>query len=131
MFADQQFPFSLNMLISDPERVAGVQIMPGEIRPNFVKDVIVQANHYDYVDWQKYLRDPHYAADCYEQADRLLRQSYQAQPRVDNEQLLDILRAPLVCRQDDQKTASQTIAFMTRESFGLGNPHGPIGIIPI
>ncbi len=131
MYANDEFPFSLNMLISDPEKVIGVQILPNEIRPNYVKDVLVQANKYDYIDWQKYLRDPDYALERYRRADLLLRQAYQDNERITDEMLLDILRdSPVICR-DDEKEMGQTIAFFTRESFGLGNAKGSIGSVPI
>ena len=119
------------MLISDPEKMIGVQIMPQEIRPNFVKDILVQANKYDYVDWQKYLRDPDYALERYQRANHLLRKTYDDNQGLTNELLLDILRdSPIICR-DGENGLGQTIAFMTRESFGLGNANGKIGEIPI
>jgi len=131
MYGKDEFPFCLNMLISDPEKIIGVQILPNEIRPNYVKDVIVQANKYDYVDWQNYLRDPDYALERYQRADSLLRQMYAANEKLTDEILLDIFRdSPIICR-DDENEIGQTIAFLTRESFGLGNPRGPIGKIPI
>jgi hypothetical protein len=131
MYENDEFPFSLNMLISDPEKIIGVQILPHEIRPNYVRDILVQANKYDYVDWQKYLRDPDYALERYQKAEHLLRNAYQENEKISNEMLLDILRdSPIICR-DDEKDRAQTIAFMTRESFGLGNAKGNIGEIPI
>jgi len=131
MYANNEFPFSLNMLISDPEKIVGVQIMPHEIRPNYVKDVLVQANKYDYIDWQKFLRDPDYALERYQRANKLLRETYQDNEKITNEMLLEILRdSPIICR-DDPKEMGRTIAFMTRESFGLGNARGKVGKIPV
>jgi predicted choloylglycine hydrolase len=131
MYENDEFPFSLNMLISDHGKMVGVQILPHEIRPNYVKDLLVQANRYDYVDWQKYLRNPDYARERHRRADHLLRQAYEENQGLTNEGLLDILRdSPIICR-DDGNQPGRTIAFMTRESFGLGNPKGPIGKMPI
>lgn len=131
MYENDEFPFSLNMLISDPEKIVGVQIMPNEIRPNYVKDVLVQANKYDYVDWRKYLRDPDFALERCQRAEFLLREAYQNNEKITNEQLLGILGdSPIICRAGEKELAP-TIAFVTRESFGLGNPRGPIGKIPI
>ena len=131
MFENDEFPFSLNMLISDPEKIIGVQIMPQEIRPNYVKDIQVQANKYDYIDWQKYLRDPDYSLERYQRANRLLRKTYMENEKITNEMMLDILSdSPIICR-DDKSDRAQTIAFMTRETFGLGNARGNVGRIPI
>jgi len=131
MYEGDEFPFSLNMLISDPVKIIGVQILPHEIRPSYVSDVLVQANKYDYVDWQKYLLDPDFALARYQRADKLLRESYRDNEKITNEMLLDILRdSPIICR-DDEKEMGQTIAFMTRESFGLGNARGNVGKIPL
>lgn len=131
MYDNDEFPFSLNMLISDPQKIIGVQILPHEIRPNYVKDVLVQANKFDYVDWQQYLRNPDYALKRYEHASQLLKQSYDEHEKINDQMLLDILRdSPIICR-DDPGEMAQTIAFLTRESFGLGNPRGSIGKIPI
>lgn len=131
MYENGEFPFSLNMLISDNTKIVGVQILPHEIRPNYVKDVLVQANKYDYVDWQEYLVNPDYALERRQRATQLLRQAYQEGDGVTDEMLLAILRdSPVICR-DDEREPGQTIAFVTRDSFGLGNPRGPIGKIPI
>jgi Acyl-coenzyme A:6-aminopenicillanic acid acyl-transferase len=131
MYVNDEFPFSLNMLISDTQKVVGVQIMPGEVRSNYVKDTLVQANKYDYVDWQQYLRDPDYSLERYARAEDSLRRAYQNDSHVSNEMLLDIMRdSPIICR-DDAKESGLTVAFMTRESFGLGNARGNVGKIPI
>lgn len=131
MYENDGFPFSLNMLISDPEKIVGVQITPQEIRPNYVKDVLVQANKYDYVDWQQYLRNPDYALERYQRANHLLRKTYSDNVKITDEMLLDIFRdSPIICR-DEENDLVQTVAFMTRESFGLGNARGKVGKIPI
>jgi acyl-CoA:6-aminopenicillanic acid acyl transferase len=131
MYEGDEFPFSLNMMISDSEKIVAVQILPQEIRPNYVMDLMVQANKYDYVDWQKYLLDPDFALERYQRAETLLHDSSRNNTNITNEILLDILRdSPIICR-DDEKEMGQTIAFMTRESFGLGNARGKIGVIPI
>jgi len=131
MYANREFPFSLNMLISDTEKVIGVQIRPEEIRSNYVKNTLVQANKYDYVDWQQYLRDTEYAMDRFERAEELLHSAYAADGQIDNEMLLDIMRdSPVICR-DDPGATGVTVAFMTRESFGLGTARGKVGKIPL
>ena len=131
MFENDEFPFSLNMLISDPEKIIGVQIMPQEIRPNDVKDIQVQANTYDYVDWQKYLRDPDYSLERHQRASHLLHKSYTESEKITNEMIRDILRdSPIICR-DVEGDKAQTVVFMTRETFGLGNARGKVGKIPI
>lgn len=131
MYADDAFPFSLNMLVSDPQKVIGVQIRPDEVRPNYVKNTLVQANKYDFVDWQQYLRDPEYALERYVRAEELLCKAYNNADQVNNAMLLDIMRdSPIICR-DDPGATGVTVAFMTRESFGMGNARGNVGKIPL
>ncbi|MHA1675004.1 MAG: C45 family autoproteolytic acyltransferase/hydrolase [Promethearchaeota archaeon] len=131
LFREEKFPFGQNLLISDRKKIIAVQLLPNEIRPTYVKKTIVQSNQYDYVDWRDTLRKPDYSQERQQYSDDLLSRISREKVNMTNEDLLNILRDdPIICREDPTQSG-YTVAFMTRESFGLGNAKGPVGNIPL
>lgn len=127
-----QSPFCYNLVISDNTVIVATQSIPNEQRITVVKNQIVQSNQYDYYDWIKYLKKPSYSKKRQMYAERLLNDIFKRYGKVDNEDLLEILRdKPVICRGAAGDGIGTTILFLTRESFGHGNAcDNPIGKIP-
>ncbi|MFX0061540.1 MAG: C45 family autoproteolytic acyltransferase/hydrolase [Candidatus Hermodarchaeota archaeon] len=131
LFSEEKFPFSLNLLIGDREKIIAVQVHPEQIRPVYVKKTIVQSNQYDYIDWVQYLRNPTYSQERQIYAEQKLAEIYATNTRITNDDLLNILRdSPIICR-DQGGGIGTTVAFMTKESFGVGTAKDAIGKLPI
>ncbi len=128
-----QSPFSYNQVISDNNCVIGTQSIPTEQRMTYVKNTLVQSNQYDYYDWIKYLKKPSYSKIRQFHSEDLLNSVFSRYGMVTNEDLLEIMRnKPIICRQTEGDGIGTTIAFLTRESFGAGNPSdNPVGRIPL
>ena len=124
-------PFSYNLVISDNKIVIGTQSIPTEQRITYVKKLLVQSNQYDYYDWEKYLKKPYYSKRRQIHSETLLENIFKRYGKVDNEDLLEILRdEPFICRKAENDGIGTTVLFLTRESFGLGNAKGSVGDIP-
>lgn len=124
-------PFSYNLVISDNKIVIGTQSIPTEQRITYVKKLLVQSNQYDYYDWEKYLKRPYYSKRRQIYSENLLENIFKRYGKVDNEDLLEILRdEPVICRKAKNDGIGTTVLFLTRESFGLGNAKGSVGNMP-
>ncbi|MBI9012850.1 MAG: hypothetical protein JEZ08_11515 [Clostridiales bacterium] len=125
-------PLSYNLVISDENVIVATQSIPTEQRLTVVKNQIVQSNQYDYYDWIKYLKSPSYSKKRQLYSENLLREMFNRYGKVDNEDLLEILRdKPVICRQANNDGLGTTVLFFTRESFGHGNASDkPIGKLP-
>lgn len=124
--------FAFNLVLSDQKTVTGVQAIPKEQRICQVKRMLVQSNQFDYVDWLPYLKKPSYSKKRQLYAEDLLARFYGRYGKVDNRDLLEILKdEPVICRTKVGDGIGTTVLFMTRESFGLGNPaDAGIGKLP-
>lgn len=126
-------PFSYNLIISDRATVCGAQATPAEQRICQVKRTLVQSNQYDYVDWLPYLKKPYYSKKRQLYAEGLLDALLSRHGRIDDGDLLEILAdEPVICRKKVADGLGTTVLFLTRDSFGLGNPADqPAGCIPL
>lgn len=127
-----QSPLSYNLVISDPNVIVATQSIPTEQRLTVVKNQIVQSNQYDYYDWIKHLKYPSYSKKRQLYAENLLREMFNRYGKVNDEDLIEILRdKPVICRSAIGDGIGTTVLFMTRESFGHGNASdNPIGKLP-
>lgn len=127
-----QSPFSYNLIVSDNKSIIASQSIPTEQRITYVKNQIVQSNQYDYYDWIKHLKKPSYSKRRHLYSEDLLNSFFSRYGKVTNEDLLEILRdKPVICRQAIEDGIGTTILFLTRESFGHGNPSDySIGKLP-
>lgn len=125
-------PFSYNLVVSDNQTIVASQNTPFESRITQVKKMIVQSNQYDYVDWIKHLKKPSYSKKRQLYAEELLQKLLYRYGYVTDEDLLEILRdEPVICRNAVGDGIGTTVLFLTRQSFGHGNPLAkPIGKIP-
>ena len=119
-------PFCYNLIISDKNTAVCSQNIPFEQRITCVKQTAVQSNQYDYIDWEKYLKNRDYSKKRQFYSEQLLDGLYRRYSGVSNPLLLDILRdKPIICRET-------TTLFFTRENFGIGNAaDDPVGVNPI
>jgi len=125
-------PFSYNLIISDQKTVVGAQAIPSEQRLVQVKKQLVQSNQYDYVDWGKHMMRPSYSKKRQLYAEEMLDKLYARYGGISDGDLIEILSdEPVICRKGLDDGIGTTILFLTRESFGLGNPkENPIGKVP-
>ena len=126
-------PFCYNLIVSDDTTITGAQATPAEQRICQIKRTLVQSNQYDYVDWLRYLKRPSYSKKRQLYAEALLEALLARHGRINNEDLLEILRdEPVICRKKVGDGIGTTVLFFTRESFGRGNPADrPAGRLPI
>lgn len=127
-----QSPFSYNLVVSDNQSIIATQSIPSEQRMTYVKNQIVQSNQYDYYDWIQYLKKPSYSKKRQLYSENLLSEMFNRYGKITNEDLLEILRdKPIISRQAIEDGIGTTVLFLTRESFGHGNPSvSPIGKLP-
>lgn len=123
--------YSRNLIIADENKILAIQSLPENQTINFPTSTIVHSNTFKELHWQDSLIDPIYSKERQIYAENLLETAYN-NTELTNAELLDILRdQPEICRNEKGFLGIGTLAFMTTKSFGLGNPNGKIGKIPI
>jgi hypothetical protein len=121
-----------NLLISDNSRLIAMEVLPkGFIREN-VKKIVVRSNTFISDLIQKYLISNTYSKKRQRYAESMLREKFDKKDgRMNDNDFLGILADdPIICRSNIFKP--MTLAFLTENYFGLGNPkkNNP-GIVPI
>ena len=91
-----------------------------------------QSNQYDFDDWKVKLRDAKMSRVRQWYGDDRMKTKYEENNGMNNNDLLSVMQdRPVLCR-DVGIEGSATVAFITRESFGLNSPAaGKIGDLPI
>ncbi|MFX1233573.1 MAG: C45 family autoproteolytic acyltransferase/hydrolase [Promethearchaeota archaeon] len=123
--------YSRNLIVANRTSILSVQALPENHTIQIPTTTIVQSNTYVNPYWQKYLTDLNYSKDRQALAENLISIAYNNN-ELTNSELLNILKSqPIICRDEPGLFGTQTVAFMTFNSFGLGKPNRRIGIIPI
>jgi hypothetical protein len=128
---DNRSAYGRNLIIANNAEILSVQALPENHTIQIPTTTIVQSNTYINPYWQKYLIDLNYSKDRQALAENLLSIAYDNN-ELTNSELLNILKnQPVICRDESELFGTQTVAFMTLNSFGLGNANGKVGIIPL
>ena len=131
MFPENKSSYSRNFIIANTTSLLTVQSLPQNQTKIYPNSTAVHSNTYTNPNWQSFLVDPQYSKDRQVYAENLLNLSYNDK-QIANDELLTILKdTPIICRDEQSFIGMSTVAFMTSYSFGLGNPNGHIGIMPI
>lgn len=131
MFPENKSAYSRNFIIANTTSLLTVESLPENQTLIYPNSTVVHSNTYTNPNWQNYLVDPQYSKDRQVYAENLLNLAYNDN-KINNDELLTILKdSPTICRDEQDFIGMSTVAFMTFYSFGLGNPNGHIGIIPI
>jgi len=131
IFPNNKSSYSRNFIIADDNNLVAVQSLPENQTLTYPSTTVVHSNTFNELLWQETLIDPSYSIDRQLYAENLLENVYNGN-ELTNEELLNILRdQPRICRNEKGIFGIGTLAFMTTKSFGLGNPNGKIGVIPI
>ncbi|TFG02074.1 MAG: hypothetical protein EU542_05730 [Promethearchaeota archaeon] len=111
---------SYNLLIADGSKIIGLENLPTDHLREDVSNFIVKSNTFTQNKFQKYLIDKEYSKKRQARAESLLKHLYGSR-KFSNDNLLEIMAdGPTICRNNPLEAI--TMAFMTRESFGLGSP---------
>lgn len=132
---------SFNLIMADNESFVGLQCLSGGNIRNRTGNRIVQTNRFveQNGDWNgQYFAKGNYSLSRQQHAEQLL-QSKTSDENLSNEELIEILSEKTqlegesqseICRTNE--SYSITLAFMTQNNFGIGNPcDNPIGTLPI
>ncbi|MHA1149378.1 MAG: C45 family autoproteolytic acyltransferase/hydrolase [Promethearchaeota archaeon] len=131
LFPDEESAYGINFIISNKSDLITIQATPGEQISSFISNTIVQTNTFLYDELGKVLLHPDYSKDRQEYAEDLLDEVY-SDNKLSEEELLQILGdKPIICRNEFKIDGTETVAFMTCNSFGIGTTNGNIGEIPI
>ncbi len=131
MFPENRSAYSRNFIIANTTSLLTVESLPENQTLIYPISTVVHSNTYTNPNWQIFLVDPQYSKDRQAYAENLLNLAYNDN-KIVNDELLTILKdAPTICREEQGFIGMSTVAFMTSYSFGLGNPNGHIGIMPI
>jgi len=123
--------YSRNLMVANSTSILSIQALPENHTIQIPTTTTVQSNTYINPYWQKYLIDLNYSKNRQAFAENLLSVAYN-NSELTNSELLSMLKSqPIICRDESGLFGTQTVAFMTFNSFGLGNPNGRIGIIPV
>lgn len=120
-----------NLIITDPDRIIGVETCPYE--SIFQESIfVVKTNTYSDPEWQSYLINQNYSKERQKFATEYIQDCINKQ-NISENCLLSVLKTdPLICQRTSNLKESQTLAFMTRSYFGLGNLVDEIpGLLPI
>lgn len=127
---------AFNMMGADKEEILSLQVHPRgfQFREG---NPIVTSNRFTGKEWNdKFFADGNYSLNRQERAEEEITKAFE-DGKVTNEELLTILKIkePLEGKEDSEICRltgdSQTLAFFTKESFGLGSPYDGIGKVPI
>ena len=123
---------SCNLIISDNSKIIAMETLPRYYLREEVEDIIVKSNTFNSRYFQKYLLDPKYSKKRQQYAESQLKESYEENNgRLTEKDLLKIMADdPIICRLNWFKP--MTLAFLTNEYFGLGNPkNDKLGMVPL
>lgn len=132
VFFKEDMTSSGNLIISDRSKIVGLEVLPKIHKKEEVEKYIVRTNTFVSDSLQKYLLDEFYSKERQSYAEKRLKELYKKKGDVIGDlDLLDILSDnPYINRRNPLKP--MTLAFLTNEYFGLGNPNKNLfGRVPI
>jgi hypothetical protein len=123
-------PTSGTLLIADESKIIALEILPSKYKREDVTNTIVRSNTFISNSLQEYLIKPKYSKKRQRYAEKQLNEVYNINKGLTDDGLLNLLaNDPIICRMKYRR--SKTIAFNTKQYFGLGNPiQNKPGIIP-
>lgn len=124
-------PAGYNMLITDPNQLISVQANPKEHIRTDISEFWVSSNTYVSPKLQKYLLEPDYSKHRQTYTENRVEEEYRN--GFDEEVLMQLLADdPIISRNHHNPFESRTLAFITRNHFGIGNPtDDPHGELPL
>ncbi|OLS14364.1 MAG: hypothetical protein RBG13Loki_2013 [Promethearchaeota archaeon CR_4] len=122
---------SCNFLLADNTEIIATEVLSKHSVKQNATTTIVKSNTYVTEQLQQYLTRPNYSKQRQFYATGRLDQMYENKGgMLNDDDLLELLRdQPIICRK--KRLQPKTIAFITRQYFGTGNPvDNPIGRVP-
>ncbi len=128
-FSEGKTPYGMNLIVSDGQDFLGIQ-SNGNNQSYFEGNDLVFSNTFLDAYWQEDLKDENYSKDR-----QLYGESELSGSLIDgyfsSSELTEILGdKTLICRESQGLLETSTVAFLTRDRFGLGNINGAIGDNP-
>ncbi len=122
-------PAGYNLMLSDPHELISIQAIPPHQITRKISRWVVTSNTYTEMEFQKFLLEREYSKHRQIYTETRLEQEYLE--GMNEERLMHLLSdAPVISRNHNKAFESRTLAFITRQHFGIGNPtddaHGEI-----
>ncbi len=131
LFSGISNSFSRNFIIADEAEIIATQVLPNNHTTEYPATTAVRTNTFLDPHWQDTLANPTYSKARQAYAEGVLAGNY-TDSNLSEGELLSILRdAPVICREEGGMMGTATVAFMTRQSFGVGTANDGIGTVPI
>ncbi|MFX1381973.1 MAG: C45 family autoproteolytic acyltransferase/hydrolase, partial [Promethearchaeota archaeon] len=123
-------PYGINYIISDSKEILAAQFTRYNQTWSMPTN-IVHSNTFLDPYWQNELKDPNYSKERQIYAESLLSSAFTDSKLTLSELHVILSDFPIICRDEGGLLSSETIAFMTSSTFGIGNTNTNIGYIPI
>jgi len=128
-FLEQFFPLdglaqtnSFTLVLSDNNSVQSIDVVPGLLSIKN-SNQLIRTNTFTDPSWQQFLTNTSYSKERQELVDLLVSNIISDTNNFTYQNLESILKnKPKVCRISDKSSDIATLAFMSRNKFGLGNP---------
>ncbi|WP_457558905.1 C45 family autoproteolytic acyltransferase/hydolase [Candidatus Harpocratesius sp.] len=120
-----------NLMIGDFRQLVVCETLPQEHNRYDIESWFVTSNTFIDAKFQQYLLLPNYSKERQRVAELMAEETYQSGVHIKS--ILEILsKKPIICRNSLNVAESRTLAFISNDYFGLGNPADhPWGFIPI
>ncbi|MHA1519083.1 MAG: C45 family autoproteolytic acyltransferase/hydrolase [Promethearchaeota archaeon] len=124
-------PNAFNLMLADDENLISCETLPKEHIRYDVDSWFASSNTFIDEEFQQYLTLPNYSKERQKIAEKLISEAYDK--GISRKDIIKILATkPVICRAPSKITESRTLAFITNEYFGIGNPaDDPRGFIPL
>ncbi|MHA1674154.1 MAG: C45 family autoproteolytic acyltransferase/hydrolase [Promethearchaeota archaeon] len=124
-------PNSFNIMLADNQKLISCETLPKEHIRYDVDSWFTSSNTFIAEEFQQYLTLPNYSKDRQNIAEKLIGEAYD--DGFSRKDIIKILSTkPVICRTSKKITESRTLAFITNDYFGIGNPaDDPRGFIPL
>lgn len=120
-----------NLMLRDPSKIIACETLPLEHNRYDIKSWFATSNTFIDEKFQQHLVLPEYSKERQKLAEKLLEESYQNHPNFKTIPRL-LSKKPIICRTPVNVAESRTLAFLTNDYFGIGNPADhPWGFIPV
>lgn len=124
-------PNSFNIMLADFQKLISCETVPTEHIRYDIDSCFASSNTFIAPEFQKHLVLPEYSKERQAMAESLIQKAYER--GIDYKDIIKILATkPIICRTPKNVSESRTLAFITNDYFGIGNPaDDPWGFIPL
>ncbi|MHA1775199.1 MAG: C45 family autoproteolytic acyltransferase/hydrolase [Promethearchaeota archaeon] len=120
-----------NLMFRDPSKIIACETLPLEHNRYDIGSWFATSNTFIDEKFQQYLVLPNYSKDRQRLGESLLKEAYDNHPNLKTIPSL-LAKKPIICRTPLNVAESRTLAFLTNDYFGIGNPADhPWGFIPL